>query len=58
MNKLIIPPSPNWYEPNILTCALNNTVIYGSQAEIVIIKPRDSNEPADVKIIHKAHADR
>lgn len=56
MNELITPPSPNWYEVDILTCAPDNTVIYGSLQDVVIIKPTQEDKPNDVVIITKAHS--
>lgn len=58
MNSLVIPPSPNWYEANILTCAIDGTIIYGSYKEIVVIKPKNLDEPADIRIIPRAHSER
>lgn len=58
MNNLVIPPSPNWYESKILACTVDNTLIYGSKTEIVIIKPRPYDEPADIKVILHAHYER
>lgn len=58
MNKLTIPPSPNWYQSNVLACAPDNTVIYGSRYEIVVIPPCKTDEPADIKIINFIHTQR
>ncbi|KAF2903378.1 hypothetical protein ILUMI_02814 [Ignelater luminosus] len=58
MNKLIVPPPPNWFEANILSCAPDNTVIYGSRNDVVIIYPKPEDEPADIKVINRCHQDK
>ncbi|KAL1490629.1 hypothetical protein ABEB36_013290 [Hypothenemus hampei] len=55
MDKLVIPPSPNWYQTDIMACAPDNTIIYGAQQDIVIIKPTAQDLPDNVCIIPKAH---
>lgn len=58
MNSLIIPPAPNWYENTVFVCAPDNTVIYGSRSDLVVIKPKDLDQPADIQIIPRAHQDK
>ncbi|XP_018568237.1 gem-associated protein 5 isoform X2 [Anoplophora glabripennis] len=58
MNNLVIPPSANWYETLILACAPDNTLIYGSRNDIVIIYDSPDDQPSDVKIIHRAHSQK
>uniref|UniRef100_A0A1Y1ML03 Uncharacterized protein n=1 Tax=Photinus pyralis TaxID=7054 RepID=A0A1Y1ML03_PHOPY len=58
MNKLVIPPSPNWFANNVLACASDNTVVYGSRNEIVVIKPAPPEEPADVQVLSGIHSTR
>ncbi|XP_076270678.1 gem nuclear organelle associated protein rigor mortis [Rhynchophorus ferrugineus] len=55
MNELVIPPSPSWFEVDILTCAPDNTVIYASLHDIVIVKPTPEDKSNDVVIITRAH---
>ncbi|GJQ82382.1 hypothetical protein Trydic_g447 [Trypoxylus dichotomus] len=58
MNELVIPPSPNWYENKVFVCSNDNTLIYGSRGEIVIINPAPPEEPFPIKIISCAHNGR
>ncbi|GLV35254.1 Ciao1 [Carabus blaptoides fortunei] len=58
MNELVVPPSPNWYRSSIIACAPDNTVIYGARQSIVIIKPTDPSEAADIQMIYLAHSDK
>ncbi|KAK5643800.1 hypothetical protein RI129_007645 [Pyrocoelia pectoralis] len=58
MNKLVIPPSPNWFASNILACASDNTVIYGSRQDVIVIQPAPPDEPADVKVLSGIHSGR
>lgn len=58
MNNLVIPPSANWYEALILTCAPDNTLIYGSRKDIVILYESSDDQPSDVRIIHRAHSQK
>ena len=58
MNKLVVPPSPNWYENKIIACAPDNTIIYGARQDIVVINPRPKTEAAAVEVIMYAHAAR
>lgn len=57
MNTLTIPPSTNWYLPNIIACTPDNTVIYGSRSNIAIIynEKNEPDSPASVKLISRAH---
>ncbi|CAG9772044.1 unnamed protein product [Ceutorhynchus assimilis] len=56
MNKLTIPSSPNWYESDIMACAPDNTLLYGSRQDLVVIKPTDAEEPDDIRVLAKAHS--
>ncbi|KAF5272564.1 hypothetical protein FQR65_LT04903 [Abscondita terminalis] len=58
MNKLIIPPSCNWFSSKILACAVDNTIIYGSRNDVVVIYPEPSNESTDIKILGGLHTSR
>lgn len=58
MNKLIIPSPPNWYEVDIMACSPDNTLIYGSRQDIIVIKPTSVDLPDQVEIIAKAHSSR
>lgn len=58
MNKLLLPPAPNWYENSIIACSPDNTLVYGSIVNLVVVKPKPLNEPADVRIIPQAHKER
>ncbi|KAK4887150.1 hypothetical protein RN001_003421 [Aquatica leii] len=58
MNKLIVSPSPNWFSNSILACAPDNTVIYGSRNELIIINPTPAEEPADLRILGGIHSAR
>lgn len=59
MSSLVIPPSPNWYETSILACSPDNTLIYGSRNDIVILENSENyGSPAEVKIISRAHAQK
>lgn len=58
MTSLVIPPSPNWYESSILTCSPDNTLIYGSRSDIVILKYLKNDTPTGVKIIPMAHTQK
>lgn len=56
MNNLVIPSSPNWYEADIMACAPDNILIYGSRQDLIVITPTPSDQPDDVHIVAKAHA--
>ncbi|KAJ8913469.1 hypothetical protein NQ315_013849 [Exocentrus adspersus] len=58
MNKLVIPPSANWYETSILACAPDNTLIYGARNDIVVIYDVPNDQPADIRIIPRAHSQK
>ncbi|KAF5277597.1 hypothetical protein FQA39_LY06090 [Lamprigera yunnana] len=58
MNKLIVPPSPNWFASNILACAPDNSIIYGSRNEIVVIHPMPPEEPGNIQILAGLHSAR
>lgn len=51
MEKLVIPPNPNWFIPSTCYCTPDNGLIYGATSKIAYIAPRqDSKHPA-VKIL-------
>lgn len=59
MPPLIIPQSPNWYEASILICSPDNTVIYGARNDIILLEnSMPANEPAEVRIISRAHPNK
>lgn len=58
MTSLVIPPCPNWYESSILVCSQDNTLVYGARNDIVLLESSQSNRPAVVKIIPKAHSQK
>lgn len=37
MDKLIIPPNPNWFVPSICYCTPDNGLIYGATNKIVYL---------------------
>ncbi|KAK9876684.1 hypothetical protein WA026_014063 [Henosepilachna vigintioctopunctata] len=58
MNRLVVPPSPNWYNAEILACAPDNTLIYGSKNDLVIIRTIPGCEPYQIKFVDQAHKQR
>ncbi|XP_072382059.1 uncharacterized protein [Diabrotica undecimpunctata] len=59
MNPVTLPPSPNWYEDKIIACAPDNTLIYGSRNDLIILEQNeDTEQAANVRIIPRAHAQR
>lgn len=46
MNKLMIPPNPNWFMQSVCHCTPDNGLIYGAMTKIVYIPPKlgDENE--------------
>uniref|UniRef100_A0A6P7G133 Gem-associated protein 5-like isoform X3 n=1 Tax=Diabrotica virgifera virgifera TaxID=50390 RepID=A0A6P7G133_DIAVI len=59
MNPVTVPPSPNWFEEKIIACAPDNTLIYGSRNDLIIIEQnKDTEQAANVRIISRAHAQR
>ncbi|RZC35001.1 gem-associated protein 5, partial [Asbolus verrucosus] len=56
MNELIIPHAPLWYRSSVMACSPDNILVYGSQNDIVIVRDKDSEEPAEIKIIQGAHS--
>ncbi|XP_045479376.1 uncharacterized protein LOC123684241 isoform X2 [Harmonia axyridis] len=51
MDNFVIPPSPNWYNSHILACASDNTLVYGSKNEVVIIHPTIGDESPKIDIL-------
>lgn len=59
MDSFVIPSPPNWYEPDVMACAPDNTVMYGSRNDLIIIKPTDTYyQPNDIQVIPDAHFKR
>lgn len=62
MNSLTIPPSTNWYLPNTILCTPDNTLIYGSRSDIVIMFNEESellqDRPPSVKILPRVHSQK
>ncbi|KAG5877680.1 hypothetical protein JTB14_003835 [Gonioctena quinquepunctata] len=56
MNTLTIPPSPSWYQTSIVACSPDNTLVYGSRNDLVIIENSESQEAAVIRIISRAHS--
>ncbi|XP_044254324.1 gem-associated protein 5 [Tribolium madens] len=56
MNELVVPPAPLWYRNSVVACAPDNTLVYGSKSDIVIIREKNPEEAAEVKLIHLAHS--
>lgn len=51
MDKLMIPPNPNWFMQSICYCTPDNGLIYGAMTKIVYIPPKSKNaELAETKI--------
>lgn len=38
-NIFFIPPAPNWFNSQILACAPDNTLVYGTKNDLAIIHP-------------------
>ncbi|XP_066260385.1 gem-associated protein 5 isoform X2 [Euwallacea similis] len=55
MDTLIVPPSPNWYQPDIMACAPDNTFLYGARNDFVTVKPTFDDRPDNIQIVSKAH---
>lgn len=58
MNEVTLPPSPNWYLNNVMTCSKNGTVAWGSRHTIVIGHPKENSKILEYSIILNAHAER
>lgn len=62
MNNLVIPPSPNWYLSNIITCNNNGWIAYGARHEVVIVKTKSDDKITpysfDYDFIPLAHKDK
>lgn len=55
MDELVLPPAPLWYRSSVVTCAPDNTLVYGAKNDIVLVKEKSAEEAAEVKVIHGAH---
>jgi hypothetical protein len=49
MNKLMIPPNPNWFMQAACHCTPDNGLIYGAMTKIVYIPPKSENA-SEIKI--------
>ena len=58
MNEVTLPPSPNWYLSNVMSCSKNGTVSWGSRHTIVIGRPKENSKILQYSIIPNAHTDR
>lgn len=58
MNTLTIPPCPNWFENSIISCARDNTLLYGSRNTMVVIHPESLDKPAKIDVLQVAHNDK
>jgi hypothetical protein len=56
MNELVIPPAPLWYRSSVVTCAPDNTLVYGSKNDIIVLKEGGPEECAEVTFIQGAHS--
>lgn len=55
MESFVIPSPPNWYESDVMACAPDNTIMYGSRNDLIIIKPTENDQPNDIQVIPDAH---
>ena len=51
MNKLMIPPNPNWFMQSIFFCTPDNGLVYGAMTKIVYIPPKSEIGEKDIKVI-------
>lgn len=58
MNEVTLPPSPNWYLNNVMSCSKNGTVAWGSRHTIVIGQPKENSKILEYSIILNAHSER
>nr|CAH7740183.1 unnamed protein product [Callosobruchus chinensis] len=60
-HNIIIPPSPNWYEPSVMTYTPNDMLIYGFKGDLIIISNmanKAQKELVAVKIMRRVHSQR
>lgn len=50
MNKLMIPPNPNWFAQSCCYGTPNNGLIYGAMTKIVYIPPKTENAD-EIKVV-------
>ncbi|XP_078046192.1 gem nuclear organelle associated protein rigor mortis isoform X2 [Augochlora pura] len=55
MNEIILPPSPNWYLSNILTCSYNGIVAWGARNAVTFLKPNENEKALNFSIIRNVH---
>lgn len=61
MNEETLPPSPNWYLSNVLACAADGTIAYGSRNNIVIsrhLPASSASRTPQISVIPNAHKER
>lgn len=51
MNEVALPPSPNWYINNILSCSKRGTVAWGGKNFIVVAKRSNNNDTLQYSLI-------
>ncbi|VEN52818.1 unnamed protein product, partial [Callosobruchus maculatus] len=59
--NITIPPSPNWYEVGVMTYTPDDWLIYGSKADLIILKyvaKKSVKELTTTKIMRRAHSQR
>lgn len=57
MNETTLPPSPNWYLSNIISCSKNGHVAWGSNNNIVFAKSTEKGS-LNYTIIPSAHEEK
>lgn len=50
MDKLIIPPNPNWFMPSWCHCTPDNGLIYGAMTKIVYVPPKTGRSD-EIKVV-------
>jgi hypothetical protein len=50
MNKLMIPPNPNWFMQSICYSTPDNGLLYGAMTKIVYIPPKTEIDSKDLKV--------
>lgn len=51
MDKLVIPPNPNWFLQSICYTTPDDGLIYGAMTKIVYIPPKENTASCEIKII-------
>nr|CAD7447477.1 unnamed protein product [Timema bartmani] len=61
MNEITIPPSPNWYFGDILSCNNDGVFVYGSRNDLIVCRHMSGGSLADgpqVQMIRVAHKEK